>query len=114
MVSQFKFVDVDGTRRPNTAGVDDFVGKDGAFPEGPHSVALRHEPNEANPHAVAVYLDDRRHVGWIGTTWDADSPELIWVQELSRRGPTAALQSRMRVQARAGGHVQMPVLLHAA
>ena len=63
MVSQFKFVDVDGTRRPNTAGVDDFIGKDGAIPEGPHSVALRHEPNEANPHAVAVYLDDRRHVG---------------------------------------------------
>jgi hypothetical protein len=63
MVSQFKIVDVDGTRRPNTAGVDDFIGKDGAIPEGPHSVALRHEPNEANPHAVAVYLDDRRHVG---------------------------------------------------
>ena len=94
MGSGVEIIDVGGGRRRNTSGVEEFVYQDGPIPEGPAHVTLRHQPNAANPYSVAVYLDDQRHVGWIGTTWSADAAELLWVRRLAAAG----LRPRLRAE----------------
>lgn len=103
MGGKFKIVDVEGDRQRNTAGVDEFVYRDGPIPPGELTVTLRHEPNEANPFAVAVYLDDQRHVGWIGTTWSEDADELLWVQRLAAAGLRPRCEAWREIK-RAAGH----------
>ncbi|WP_205873461.1 hypothetical protein [Mycobacterium camsae] len=95
--AQFRVVDVEGIRRRRVAGTSPYEDAVARLRPGPVKVTLRHQPNEANPHAVAVYVLEQQ-VGWIGTTWTADAPELLWVKKLETAGIRPRLEGGVTIE----------------
>jgi hypothetical protein len=97
-MDDFRIVDVAGSRDRNVAGTGHFEETVSSLPIGqPLSATLAHVPNETNPHAVAVFVDGRQ-VGWIGTTWSADAPELLFVKYLEAARITPRLTGRCELR----------------
>ena len=67
-------------------------------------MTLRLEPNEANPYGISAYVNGRQ-VGWLGTDWTANDPQVKWMKRLDAAGILPRFQGLHRLTSGTREHV---------
>jgi hypothetical protein len=101
---QYKVIDVPGTRTRAVASSWHFEDTLRSMPFGPVLVTLRLEPNEANPHGISAYVNVRQ-VGWLGTDWTANDPQVKWMKRLDAAGILPRFQGLHRLTENTCEHI---------
>jgi hypothetical protein len=75
-----------------------------SMPFGPVLVTLRLERTEANPHGISAYVNGRQ-MGWLGTDWTANDPQVKWIKRLDAAGILPRFQGLHRLTENAREHI---------
>jgi hypothetical protein len=101
---QYRIVDVAGTRTREVASSWHFEDTLKSMPFGPVLVTLLFEPNEANPYGISAYVSGRQ-VGWLGTDWTANDPQVKWMKRLDAAGIVPRFQGLHRLTTGTREHI---------
>ncbi|MGA9357186.1 MAG: hypothetical protein WBW75_03995 [Mycobacterium sp.] len=101
---QYKIIDVAGTKTRDVASSWHFEDTLRSMPFGPVLVTLRFEPNEANPYGISAYVNGQQ-VGWLGTDWTADDPQVKWMMRLDAAGILPRFQGLHRLTGNTREHI---------
>jgi hypothetical protein len=93
---QYKIIDVQGTKTREVSSGSHFEDTLKSMPFGPVLMTLRLEPNEANPYGISAYVNGRQ-VGWLGTDWTANDPQVKWMKRLDAAGILPRFQGLHRL-----------------
>lgn len=92
---QYKIIDVQGTKTREVSSGWHFEDTLKSMPFGPGLMTLRLEPNEANPYGISAYVNGQQ-VGWLGTDWTANDPQVKFMKRLDAAGILPRFQALHR------------------